>query len=234
MNVLSHGLNQIHTVQFVLVNGFIRKNKNLFYILMQTNYFTDDNIIECGLDEAGRGPLLGNVYAGAVIWSPTIETELPDNLIIDSKKLSKKKRKNALEWIKKNIKYYAIGYATNEEIDKINILEATKLAMQRAIDILPVKPTHYIIDGTGWEKKFNNLQVKSIVKGDSKYYSIAAASILAKEYHDLHIEELCSQNEELKNYDLLNNMGYGTKKHIEAIKTYGSTSFHRKSFIIKN
>jgi ribonuclease HII len=199
---------------------------------MQTNYFTDDNIIECGLDEAGRGPLFGNVYACAVIWSPL--SEVPDNLIIDSKKLSKKKRKLAFEWIKANIKDYGIGYATNDEIDKINILEATKLAMQRAIDNLPIKPTHYIIDGLGWEKKFPDLQVKSIVKGDSKYYSIAAASILAKEYHDLHIQELCSNNSELNNYDLLNNMGYGTKKHIDAIKTHGNTIFHRKSFIIKN
>jgi len=198
---------------------------------MQTNYFTEDNIIECGIDEAGRGPLLGNVYASAVIWSSNLN--VPDNLIIDSKKLSKKKRKIAFEWIKANIKNYAIGYATNEEIDKLNILEATKLAMQRTINNLPIKPTHYIIDGIGWEKKFNDLKVKSIVKGDSKYYSIAAASILAKEYHDLHIEELCLNNIELNNYDLLNNMGYGTSRHIEAIKTHGSTNFHRKSFIIK-
>ena len=131
-------------------------------------YFFNQN--EIGLDEAGRGPLIGNVYAGAVIWDP--ELKPPDGLITDSKKLSEKKRKLALEWIKQNINYYGVGFATNEEIDKINILEATKLAMDRAIDNLKTKAVqqdlnHLIIDGTGWEKKFTNYNVKSIVKGDS-------------------------------------------------------------------
>jgi ribonuclease HII len=150
------------------------------------------------------------------------------------KSYQKKKRKLAFEWIKNNIKNYGIGFATSQEIDDLNILEATKLAMERAINNLPIKPTHYIIDGTGWEKKFKDINVKSIVKGDSLYYSIAAASILAKEYHDEHIRELCSENEELNKYDLLNNMGYGTKKHIDAIKINGYTNFHRKSFTLKN
>ena len=199
---------------------------------MQKTYYNQNNIIECGIDEAGRGPLLGNVYAAAVILDPKIE--IPADLIIDSKKLSKKKRRLAFEWIKKNITNYGVGFATNQEIDEINILEATKLAIDRAINNLPIKPTHYIIDGTGWEKKFSNYNVKSIIKGDSLYYSIAAASILAKEYHDEHIRELCSENEELNKYDLLNNMGYGTKKHIDSIKNSGYTNFHRKSFVLKS
>ena len=199
---------------------------------MEKQYYNQQNVIECGIDEAGRGPLLGNVYAAAVILDPKIE--IPIDLIIDSKKLSKKKRKIAFEWIKNNIKNYGVGYATNQEIDDINILEATKLAIQRAIDNLPISPTHFIIDGTGWENKFTNLNVKSIIKGDSLYYSIAAASILAKEYHDEHIRELCSENKELYQYDLLNNMGYGTKKHINAIKTHGYTNFHRISFKLKS
>jgi len=187
--------------------------------------------IEIGLDEAGRGPLLGNVYAGAVIWSDDIEP--PKGLIIDSKKLSSKKRKIALEWIKNNIKYYSVGFATNEEIDKINILEATKLAMDRAINKLP-KTDYLIIDGTGWEKKFNNYKVKSIIKGDNKYYSIAAASILAKEYHDEHILELCNIDATLiEKYALNKNMGYGSKKHIDGIKEFGYTPYHRKSFKLK-
>jgi ribonuclease HII len=198
---------------------------------MQKTFYNQNNIIECGIDEAGRGPLLGNVYAAAVILDPKIE--IPADLIIDSKKLSKKKRRLAFEWIKKNITNYGIGFATNQEVDEINILEATKLAINRAINNLPIKPTHYIIDGTGWENKFTNINVKSIVKGDSLYYSIAAASILAKEYHDEHIIELCTENEELNKYDLLNNMGYGTKKHIDAIKINGYTNFHRKSFVLK-
>ena len=195
-------------------------------------YFFNQN--EIGLDEAGRGPLIGNVYAGAVIWDP--ELKPPDGLITDSKKLSEKKRKLALEWIKQNINYYGVGFATNEEIDKINILEATKLAMDRAIDNLKTKAVqqdlnHLIIDGTGWEKKFTNYNVKSIVKGDSKYYSIAAASILAKEYHDEHILELCSKDPSLnEKYCLSSNMGYASAKHIQGIKEHGYTNLHRKSF----
>lgn len=198
-------------------------------------YFFNQN--EIGLDEAGRGPLIGNVYAGAVIWDP--ELKPPDGLITDSKKLSVKKRKLALEWIKQNIKYYGVGFATNEEIDKINILEATKLAMVRAIDNLKTKSVqpdlnNLIIDGTGWEKKFTNYNVKSIVKGDSKYYSIAAASILAKEYHDEHILELCSKDPSLnEKYCLASNMGYASAKHIQGIKEHGYTNLHRKSFKLK-
>jgi ribonuclease HII len=193
--------------------------------------FYNINQIEIGLDEAGRGPLLGNVYAGAVIWPNDVDP--PEGLIIDSKKLSSKKRKIALDWIKNNIEYYSVGFATNQEIDKINILEATKLAMERAINELP-KTEYLIIDGTGWEKKFNNYKVKSIVKGDSKYYSIAAASILAKEYHDEHILNLCNNDETLiEKYALNKNMGYASKKHIDGIKEFGYTPYHRKSFKLK-
>ncbi len=198
-------------------------------------YFFNQN--EIGLDEAGRGPLIGNVYAGAVIWDP--ELIPPEGLITDSKKISAKKRKLALEWIKKNVKYYGVGFATNEEIDKINILEATKLAMDRAIDNLKSKAgqlhiNDLIIDGTGWEKKFTNYNVKSIVKGDSKYYSIASASILAKEYHDEHILDLCSKEPTLNDkYCLSSNMGYASAKHIQGIKEHGYTNFHRKSFKLK-
>jgi ribonuclease HII len=189
------------------------------------------SINEIGLDEAGRGPLIGNVYAGAVIWQDDVETP---NFIKDSKKLSSKKRKIALDWIKDNIKYYSYGYATNEEIDKINILEATKLAMSRAINNLNLEDERpLIIDGIGWDKKFNN--VTSIVKGDSKYYSIAAASIIAKEYHDQHIRDLCSENNEFDTkYDLLKNMGYPTKKHIQGIREHGFSEYHRLTFQIKN
>lgn len=194
--------------------------------------FYNINNIEIGLDEAGRGPLIGNVYAGAVIWENDLKP--PDGLIIDSKKLSSKKRKTALDWIKNNIKNYSVGYATNEEIDTINILEATKLAMQRAIDNLEIKTDYLLIDGTGWEKKFTDYKVKSIVKGDSKYYSIAAASILAKEYHDEHILNLCSLDNSLtEKYSLNKNMGYASKKHIDGIKLYGYTPYHRKSFKLK-
>jgi ribonuclease HII len=202
---------------------------------MELFYFNkekSDDIIECGIDEAGRGPLIGNVYAAVVIWPLNLQPD--EDLIKDSKKLSDKKRKKSLEWIKKNIQHYGVGFATNEEIDNINILEATKLAMERAINNLSIKPTHYIIDGIGWEKKFN-LNVKSIVKGDAHYYSIAAASILAKEYHDEHIIELCKLDNDLNNkYKLESNMGYASKHHIEGIKEHGYCNYHRKSFKLKN
>jgi len=195
-----------------------------------------NNINEIGLDEAGRGPLIGRVYAGAVIW----EQEKECDIIKDSKKLTPKKRALALDWIKNNIKYWGVGYADEKEIDKINILNATKLAMDRAIEDLLSKGykysdkiTYLLIDGTGWEKKFktNNYKVESIVKGDSLYYSIAAASIIAKEYHDMHIHELISIDPSLDDkYSLSSNMGYPTAKHFDGIKKHGSSEYHRKSF----
>jgi len=203
------------------------------------HFLIDEN--EIGIDEAGRGPLCGNVYACALIWNKDLKP--PDNLIIDSKKLSKKKRNLAFNWIKDNIKYYGVGFATNDEIDQINILEATKIAMERAIANLKVSlntnnkelPRNIIIDGIGWDKKFSDYNIKSIIKGDTKYYSIAAASIIAKELHDEHIIELCNMDPSLKDkYKLDSNMGYGTKNHINGIKLYGLTNYHRKSFKIKN
>lgn len=196
---------------------------------MKTYYKQTPN--EVGLDEAGRGPLIGRVYAAAVCWGDT-----PENINVnDSKKLSKKKRQIILKWIQENVDEWAVGYAEPEEIDEINILQATKLAMDRALTQLDNKPSNLIIDGIGWEKKFIQYEdVVSVVKGDSKYYSIAAASIIAKEYHDTYIKELCVKHPELnEKYDLLNNMGYGTSKHIAGIKKYGLSQYHRKSFKLK-
>jgi ribonuclease HII len=205
---------------------------------MLTKYLFDNEI---GIDEAGRGPLIGRVYAGAVIWNPTIKE---CSKITDSKKLSAKKRADALKWIKENVLAWGVGYAEASEIDSINILNATKLAMDRAINDLKNKvslqnsnillinqPINLIIDGIGWEKKFNGYNVKSIVKGDATYFSIASASIIAKEYHDEYIKELCSNNPELnEKYDLENNMGYGTKKHLDGLQKYGNSIYHRKTF----
>jgi ribonuclease HII len=192
-----------------------------------------NDINEIGLDEAGRGPLIGRVYAGAVIWDQTLD--IPD-FIKDSKKLTSKKRAVALDWIKNNIKYWGVGYADEKEIDKINILNATTLAMNRAIDDLTTKgynnPIQYLlIDGVGWEKKFKNYNVESVVKGDSLYLSIAAASIIAKEHHDMHIMELISNDPTLDDkYSLSSNMGYPTVKHFDGIKKYGCSEYHRKTF----
>lgn len=193
-----------------------------------------NNDYEIGIDEAGRGPLIGRVYAGAVIWGPNTNS---CDLITDSKKLSAKKRSSALLWIKENVLAWGVGYAEPHEIDTINILNATKLAMDRAIQNLKEsfhseQPlNNLIIDGTGWEKKFNSYNVKSIIKGDSLYYSIAAASIIAKEYHDEYIKNICLETPDLDTkYALLKNMGYGTKKHIDGLLTHGNSIYHRKSF----
>ena len=179
-----------------------------------------------GIDEAGRGPLIGRVYAAAVIIDKDIDSNIND-IITDSKKMSKKKRGRAYEYIVNNLKY-GVGYADEKEIDEINILQATRKAMKRAIeDIIKkydVKEYKLLIDGCRWEKYFDNCE--SIVKGDLKVKEISAASIVAKESHDKHIVELCNENPELnKKYDLLKNMGYGTANHLHGIKTYGITKF---------
>jgi ribonuclease HII len=199
---------------------------------------------EIGLDEAGRGPLFGSVVAGCVIWEASYNEIEGSELIIDSKKLSVKKRKLALEWIKKNVKYYGLGVVDNNVIDEINILEATKKAMNLALRDLELKlemdqkvklnKKILVIDGCNWkDHDFVGYKVNSLVGGDNKIKSIACASILAKEYHDELIVDLVNKNEELKKYDLLKNKGYGTKKHIEAINMYGYSIYHRKSFKIK-
>ena len=191
---------------------------------------------EIGIDEAGRGPLIGRVYAGAVIWGNNIILDEKIK-IVDSKKLSAKKRNIALQWIKENVTAWGVGYSEPEEIDNINILKATKLAMIRAIDNLKSKinfnPTELLIDGIGWSNMFyeSEYTVSSIIKGDELYYSISAASIIAKEYHDEYIKDLCSNYPELDTkYGLSKNMGYGTKKHIEGLYKYGISKYHRKTF----
>ena len=196
-----------------------------------------NNKLEIGIDEAGRGPFLGPVYAAAVIWGDAPENDL----IKDSKKLSKKKRKEAVKWIQENVKSYGVGYSTNEEIDNLGIIGATRKAMVSAVNNLEnINQNFYnvLIDGIGWKKNdfdfnVNNFEIEAIVKGDDKYRNIAAASILAKDAHDFHIERLCEEDEELNiKYDILNNKGYGTKKHIEGIKKHGLCQFHRQSFNI--
>jgi ribonuclease HII len=199
---------------------------------------------EIGIDEAGRGPLFGSVVAGCVIWDVSYNEIEGSELIVDSKKLSVKKRKLALEWIKKNVRYYGLGVVDNNVIDEINILEATKRAMNLALRDLEKKlemdknvklnKKILVIDGCNWKDvDFVGYKVNSLVGGDNKIKSIACASILAKELHDDLIVDLVNKNEELKKYDLLKNKGYGTKKHIEAIKMYGYSIYHRKSFKIK-
>ena len=205
---------------------------------------------EIGIDESGRGPLIGRVYASAVVIGKEIEKEIEKekekniekNIYInDSKKMSSLQRERAEKWIKENVEAYSVCFSEASEIDQINILEATKMAMQRCIDeiqsLLHPSIKRLVIDGCRWEKKFDQekYEVHSIVKGDATYLSIAMASILAKQEHDRYIVQLCKDHPFLnERYDLLNNMGYGTKRHIEGIKKYGLSEFHRRSFKLKN
>jgi ribonuclease HII len=187
------------------------------------------NIIEVGLDEVARGCMFGRVYTAAVIW-PEDYIEDPKFVIKDSKKLSKQRREELYYYIIDNALDWSVNYIESEEIDKINILQATLKSMHRNLDNLMIDVDHILVDGTNFNK-YNNVPYTCIVSGDDKYYNIAAASILAKVEHDWYIENLCKNNPELdEKYDLLNNMGYGTKKHMESIKKYGTTIYHRKSF----
>jgi len=193
-------------------------------------FIINDKTLEVGVDEAGRGPLIGRVYAGAVFWDPLITSEL----IRDSKKLDHRKRLIAYDFIKENCLSYGYGYSEPEEIDRINILQATLKSMHRAINNCYVTPQHILIDGTHFHPFFSrNDEVVNhtlVIQGDDKYYSIAAASIVAKVERDLYVEKLCDEHTELDLYDIRNNKGYGAKKHTDAIEHWGITPFHRKSF----
>lgn len=190
---------------------------------MLANHFYD-NVIEAGCDEAGRGCLAGSVYAAAVIFPKDYENAL----LNDSKQLSAKKRYMLREIVERDALAWAVGIVTPEEIDKMNILNASILAMHRALDLLSVCPEAVIVDGNRF-KPYQNLPYSTIVKGDGKYLSIAAASILAKTYRDDYMDGLA---EKYPQYDWKSNKGYPTKKHREAIKSFGITPFHRKSFTL--
>lgn len=188
--------------------------------MLNSHYY--EGKVEAGCDEAGRGCLAGSVYAAAVI----LPDDYQNDLLNDSKQLTEKKRYQLREIIQRDAIAWAVGIVTPEEIDKINILNASILAMHRALDQLKVCPEAIIIDGNRF-KKYKNLPHTTIVKGDGKYLSIAAASILAKTYRDDYMNELA---EEYPQYDWLSNKGYPTKKHRDAIRQYGITPYHRKSY----
>ncbi len=194
---------------------------------MLANHYYDGKI-EAGCDEAGRGCLAGSVYAAAVILPDNYENEA----LNDSKQLTDKRRKQLREIILRDAVAWAVGIVTPEEIDKMNILNASILAMHRALDQLSIRPEAIIVDGNRFKpyhdsQSGNILPHTTIVKGDGKYLSIAAASILAKTYRDDYMDQLA---EEYPQYDWLSNKGYPTKKHREAIRQYGITPYHRKTF----
>ncbi len=188
--------------------------------MLRSHYY--EGLIEAGCDEAGRGCLAGSVYAAAVI----LPSDYQNELLNDSKKLTAKKRYALREEIERDAIAWAVGIVTPEEIDKINILNASFLAMHRALDQLQVRPEAVIVDGNRF-KPYQDLPSTTIVKGDGKYLSIAAASILAKTYRD---DYMLSLAEEYPQYDWQSNMGYPTKKHRQAILEHGITPYHRKSY----
>ena len=194
-------------------------DKNMWEV--EEGLFAQGVISICGVDEAGRGPLAGPVCAAAVILPPHLEIPGLD----DSKKLTDKRRRELFPIIKEQAIAYGIGLASHEEIDEINILQATFLAMQRAIDQLEGKANFALIDGNR-EKDFG-LPVMTVVKGDSRSANIAAASVLAKVTRDDIMEEMA---EEYPEYGFDSCKGYASAAHMDAIKKYGLTPVHRVSF----
>ncbi len=184
--------------------------------------YLNKGLTEAGCDEAGRGCLAGSVFAAAVILPVTFRNEQ----LNDSKQLTEKQRYSLRTIIEKEAITWAVGIVTAQEIDKINILNASILAMHRAVDQLNVRPQHLLIDGNRF-KPYQDIPHTTVVKGDGKYLSIAAASVLAKTYRDDYMQSLHKQFP-IYNWD--HNKGYPTKKHRAAIAQYGTTPFHRMTF----
>ena len=204
--------------------------------MLASHYY--EGLVEAGCDEAGRGCLAGSVYAAAVILPPDYQNEL----LNDSKQLTEHRRYQLRDVIQHDAVAWAVGIVTPEEIDHINILNASILAMHRALDQLTVRPEAIIVDGNRFKPYYEpstlhaqpstlNAQPSTphtcIVKGDAKYLSIAAASVLAKTYRDDYMNHLA---EEYPQYDWQSNKGYPTKKHRDAIRQYGITPYHRRSY----
>ena len=206
---------------------------------MLKQYFSK-NLLEAGVDEVARGCLAGRVYSAAVIWPKELDPEIEHPIIKDSKKLSKHRREYLKDYIEETAIDFSIGWADEKCIDDKNILNATYIAMHNAIDGLNVYLDFLIIDGdkfqTYYDRYNEGVAHKCVINGDSKYVPIACASILAKVYHDKYIENLCDEHPELdERYGWRSNMCYGTAQHIEGIKQYGISPYHRKSFgICKN
>lgn len=196
--------------------------------MLESHYY--DGKVEAGCDEAGRGCLAGSVYAAAVILPPDYQNDL----LNDSKQLSERRRYLLRKIIERDALAWAVGIVEPDEIDKINILNASILAMHRALDQLRLRPEVIIVDGNRFKPYRHevegvtvNIPHTTIVKGDGKYLSIAAASILAKTYRDDYMNRLAEQYPQ---YDWLSNKGYPTKKHRDAIRQYGITPYHRRSY----
>ena len=204
----------------------------MIFIIMK-QYFHKD-YLEVGIDEVARGCLAGRVYSAAVIWPKELDNDIEHPVIKDSKKLSRKQRLILRDYIEENAIDFAVGWVDEKTIDKINILNATIKAMHRALDKLNVDVDYIIVDGDKFKPYYKDgelIPYKCIIGGDRNYTPIACASILAKVYHDEYIESLCEEHPELeKRYSWCSNMCYGTAKHIDGIKAFGISPYHRKTF----
>lgn len=206
---------------------------------MKTNMlekYCIEGVIEVGCDEAGRGPLAGSVFAAAVVWDQKLWADNQHQewltMLNDSKLLSDQQRRYLRPLIEQFAAAWAVVEVTAEEIDRINILNASIVGMHRALDKLTIMPQHIIVDGNKWKPyipkgEIMEIPARTIVKGDGKYLSIAAASVLAKTYRDEYMLRL---HEQYPQYHWDTNMGYPTKAHYEAIRKYGITPYHRKTF----
>ena len=188
--------------------------------MLKSHYY--EGLVEAGCDEAGRGCLAGAVYAAAVI----LPADYQNPLLNDSKQLTERRRYQLRTEIEHDAVAWAVGVVSPQEIDDINILNASLLAMHRALDQLQVRPEAVIVDGNRF-RPYQSLPYTCIVKGDGKYLSIAAASVLAKTYRDDYMLRLA---DEFPQYDWAGNKGYPTRKHREAIRQYGPTPYHRRTF----
>ena len=210
-------------------------NLRLRYRMLKSRYLQDEKL-EAGVDEAGRGCLWGPLVAGAVIWPPesewTEEIREISEQIKDSKKLSAKKRKILVEHIKKYAVDFATGFVEPSEIDSLGMSPANRLAFQRAVNGLTVRPDRLIVDGI--LSMNTDIEQHTEVEADGKYIAVASASILAKETRDEHVLELCKKEMELQNrYDMASCKGYGTQKHRDGLKKYGKHPLHRRLFLRK-
>lgn len=189
------------------------------------------NCLEAGCDEAGRGPLAGSVFAAAVI----LPADFRNELLNDSKQLTEKQRYELRPIIEREALAWAVTEVTAEEIDRVNILQASILGMQRALDQLTIRPEHILVDGNKWkpyvpEGELMAIPADTVVKGDATYMSIAAASVLAKTYRDDYMLRL---HEEFPQYGWNENKGYPTAKHYAALREFGPTKYHRMTFNLK-
>ena len=194
--------------------------------------FYEKDKLEVGIDEAGRGPLFGRVYIGAVIL-PQDDT-FDHSLMRDSKKLNEKKREEAYKYIVNNAIDWTSYWVTEKQVDEMNVFQATHYGMHKAIDNLIVTPEHILVDGNKfyeYERDGQIIPSQCIVGGDDKYSSIAAASIIAKVERDRYIKDMCYKYPNLNHfYDLEKNKGYGTKKHLDGLRKHGLSKWHRKTF----